>query len=240
MSLHSLYIVPLTQNSGSVSISLGLIEYLKLHFHNISFYKPIVKDKNDEDILLIKEHFHINTHSSFSYEEIETLLSENKIDTIYENIISKYEQIKKSNDFIIIQGNYDITLQQILLQNIHLSLAKNISVPVITTINAKNKSTRILHEFINISQASVKNLNLEYFGTVLNKIDPNNYDLINDFLSKENMQDIFTLPYIEKVQKLTLQDLLDCLSISQIDIKKDIFIRLLMIFKLFVMKNLFA
>ena len=129
--IKALYISAIEPDSGTIGVTLGLMELLKSRYKKVAFIKPIIKSKQDSDIKLINNHFNLSQKISQSYiydiKEIEELLSDNKQDEIISTIISYINKLSQSFDFVLIQGLDRLTLTQLIEEDINLTIAKNLS-----------------------------------------------------------------------------------------------------------------
>ncbi|MBD3841809.1 MAG: phosphate acetyltransferase [Campylobacterales bacterium] len=215
MQLRSLYIIPLSVSSGSISVSLGFLEFLFSKYSKVSFFKPIVESIDDEDIKLVHNHFHFDTCVSNNYcfttDQIEYLLSCQKLDFIIETIINKQEQLLAENQFVLLQGDFNILLNQFLQQNFHLNIAKNLGSGVVCVFDGFGKSNQLLHQFYSVNSSILDTLKVDHFCTIINKIEPFQYEYFSSEVKKE--QKLFTLPYLNSLEQPKLIDLLEAFDI---------------------------
>ncbi|MBD3805651.1 phosphate acetyltransferase [Sulfuricurvum sp.] len=179
MSVCNLYIASLEPNAGSLFVSMGIMELLKSRLSKIAFYKPIATPE-DNDIRFMREHFGLNQseQESFSYtlDELELLLSENRESEVIETIIEHYHRLESSCDFVIIQGFDLSSLSIIWSHNFNHTLAKNLQAPYICVVNGKSKTLEHLTNEIAIEQLTLKEHHVNLLSIIVNRLDPKKYD----------------------------------------------------------------
>ena len=57
MQTKSLYISSIESGAGALSISIGIMQFLKQRFQKVAFFRPIVKQEDDYSINFMLEHF---------------------------------------------------------------------------------------------------------------------------------------------------------------------------------------
>jgi len=220
MDIDSLYINSISNAAGSLSISLGMMELLKSKYKKVAYFKPIVSEVDDLDILLILNHFKLEQKYDqcfcFDILTLEKLLSTNSEDIIYDKIIKQYNQLKESYDFVLIQGIKDIEIGSSFGSNLNFTISKNLSVPLLSVVDGHQKSFDIIDEEIKIVCQNIKFNHLDNFGIIVNKVIDKEYEDLNIYLSKNRYDTtVFTLPYINKVDILTLNDIVNTQNIKE-------------------------
>ena len=141
----SLYLASLEPTTGSLFISIGLMDILKSRYEKVAFFRPVIKQKSrdDSDITFMREHFSLIQSYEESYcfntTEVEKLLAEDKVDQLITKIISHYKKLENKYDFVLIEGLPRSLFSATLDFDINLHLAKNLSTPFIPILNAKEK-----------------------------------------------------------------------------------------------------
>ena len=202
--IKALYISAIEPDSGTIGVTLGLMELLKSRYKKVAFIKPIIKSKQDSDIKLINNHFNLSQKISQSYiydiKEIEELLSGNKQDEIISTIISYINKLSKSFDFVLIQGLERLTLTQLIEEDINLTIAKNLSLPYISVLNGYNKSLKTIKQEIKLEYNNILKHHCLYFATFINKVK-------DKYIAKLNSQNSFAIPYLKQLDRVTLNDI---------------------------------
>ena len=200
MTNHSLYISSSNISSGAISIVLGFMQLLKTKFHKVAFYKPIVKDKKDTELHLVKEYFSlkIDILDMYSYDlfEFEDLVSKDSVDIVISTIIDDYSKLLNEYDFILLQG---INKEYLISYNsdINLTIAKNLSIPFINVFNGYKKEQHLLLDEIKIQQKELEKNSIEHFATFINK---------STFKFDNRYSNLYYLPYIKDVDDIIVND----------------------------------
>ena len=216
MKTKSLYIASLEKNSGSLVVSIGLMQFLKAKYSKVAFYRPVIEslEKEDNDINTIHKYFNLDMKYEESYgvsiDELENYIANNKQDNLYEKILCDVEHLQKSYDFVLIEGISKDTLSTAIDFDINLALAKNISTPIIAILNGKNKSYENISEDLEIEKKAIQKSKVKHFATFVNRVDKNKieafikkskkekYEYIVDFLPEKKGIDALTLGQIKK------------------------------------------
>jgi len=216
MKINSIYLSSTDFNSGTIAISLGLMQFLKTKFQRVAFFQPIIKNKNDNNMNFIKNHFSLNITIEQIYlyelETIEDLLSSGQQDKIISTIIEKFNHLKENYDFILIQGISKEYISSIN-SDINLTIAKNLSTIYVNIINGFKKSQHDIIDDIKIESRIIEDEHLHLFCTFINKIDKN--IILDTFkeIKKLNLeQDVFCLPFIKEVDNITMSDIYENLN----------------------------
>ncbi|HEX5329213.1 AAA family ATPase, partial [Sulfuricurvum sp.] len=181
MGVKNLYIASLEPSSGSLIISMGIMELLKSRVNKLAFFRPIIPNASisDRDIQFMLEHFNLtqSPHSCYGFglDEAETLLSEGKESLLIERLIEQYQALESEYDFVLIQGLPQASFSKTLSYNLNHIIAKNLKAPYISVINGKNKThDQLIHE-IELEKGSLKNEHVEHIALFLNRLDELNY-----------------------------------------------------------------
>ena len=196
--IKSIYIAPFHQNSQEIIVSIGLMEFLKSRYSKITLFKPIATTKEIEDN-------NFNTIYLFTKDEVQSYISSNNIHKLLEDIVLKFDTIKKEYDFILIEGFDKYKLQ--LPFELNLQIAKNLNSSFVAVLNGFEKSEKYINGEINIAISSIKNSACNYLGTFVtnSKIKQKYDDRFITFISKidtlsyPTMYDIYTQLNLTKV-----------------------------------------
>jgi len=205
MKTNSLYLSASQVDAGEISISLGFMQFLKTKFQKVAYFKPIVKTKQDNDLLFIKKQFSLKMEIEDMYlydlQELELLLSNNNLETIISNIIDKYNKLLEHYDFILMQG---LSKENMFGVNsdLNFTIAKNLSTSFINIINGYGKTNIEIAEDIKIQSQTIKNENINHFATFINKVQENSMSALTKLIDN----DTYILPYIKEVDSITMHD----------------------------------
>lgn len=231
MSSKNLYIASSEPNSGSLIITIGIMELLKSRIDKIAFFRPIVTETAslDHDIRFMIEHFNLSQTPQESYgftlSEVEELLSENKESFIIERLIERYRSLEEQHDFVLIQGLDQASFSKTLSYNFNHLIAKNLQAPYVSVINGKNKTyEQLIHE-IDMERVSLKNEYVESIALFLNRLDPHVYRSFQDHGYDQNIP-IFLMKEIDELNRISVAEVkrsLGCRLLIGKDLERDIY-----------------
>jgi phosphate acetyltransferase len=221
VGVKNLYIASLEPNSGSLIISMGIMELLKSRVNKLAFFRPIIADTsiNDRDIHFMLEHFNLaqdaRTCYGFGLEEAETLLSEGKESLIIERLIEQYQVLESQYDFVLIQGLPQASFSKTLSFNLNHIIAKNLKAPYISIINAKGKThDQLIHE-IELEKGSLKNEHVEHISIFLNRLDDFTYQSFHSD-GCEHCVPTFFMQEIDELSRISVAEVKESLGCQQI------------------------
>ncbi len=223
MKTKSLYISTLQEGAGSLVVSIGLMQLLKSKYNRVAFFRPIIRecDKKDSDIDTIKKYFSLNIEYSLSYgfciDEVDDMISKNKINLFYEEILKKFKRLEESYDFILIEGIGKNLLTLTLDFDINLELAKNLSTPYVCVLNAKDKQIEHIIEDIKIEAKTIKKDGCKHFATFVNRIEPDSINRCKNSFNDKNLDyELYFLPQLKELDTPTIQQIKDTLEAKHI------------------------
>lgn len=215
MGVNNLYIASLEPNAGSLFVSIGIMELLKSRLNKIGYYKPIALSNEDNDIHFMREHFKLDQseHESFSYtvNELESLLAENRESEVIETIIDHYHHLENRYDFVLIQGFDPSSLSTILSHNFNHIVAKNLQSPYLCVVNGKTKTFEHLTHEIAMERLSLKNHHIDLLSVIVNRLDPENYIHLEQQKNSSSTP-MFCLREVEALSALSVAEVKQSLS----------------------------
>lgn len=208
MKLHSLYISQLEFESGAVIISYGLMAMLKRKYTKVAFFRPIVSYLPNNDAELIINDFKLDITMEeaigISTDAAKKLISKNKLHTLYEKLIEKYQQLQEKYDFVLIQGVSKESLDMDLDFDINLELAKNFNTPIIGVLNGKNKSKEEILEDISIEAHNIKSSGANHFATFINRV---NKEYIEQIEKTKTPYLLYCIEEVPAIANITIADI---------------------------------
>lgn len=213
MTITSLFITSAQNNAGSIIITMSLMQLLTSKIPRVGFFRPIVNGNPslDPDIRFIKEYFRLPQSYEESYgmelSHFETLLAEGKLYEAYAQIIDRYEQLKRQNDFMLIEGVSPKYLVPPMLGDLNTQLARNLDASVITVVNAKEKTAQEILNEIHIQCDLHKTHSLTGFMTIVNRIAPHQMSEIQK--TCQGHHSIYFTPEIDELNTITIRDIVE-------------------------------
>jgi len=222
LKLKSLYISPLEFESGAVIVSYGLMALLKRKYKNVAFFRPIVSYIPNNDTKLIVDNFKLSMDENdcvgIHVSQAKELISNNKINKLYEILIEKYEKLKDQFDFVLIQGVSKESLDMDIDFDINLELAKNFNTHVIGVLNGKDKSYKQIKEDISIEASTIKHSGCSHFATFVNRV---NKDYIENLEAIKTDYLLYCIEEVQALSALTIADVKDKIGAKTVFGNKD-------------------
>ncbi len=210
----SLYLASLEPSTGTLFISIGLMDILKSRYEKVAFFRPVIKQQtaHDSDIVFMREHFTLIQNYEESYcfnvSDVETLLTEDKLDQLITTIITHYKMLEEKYDFVLIEGLPRSLFSATLDFDINLHLAKNLSTPFIPILNAKGKIDREIYDEVKLEEEFIQNAGVSHFATFVNRIDTSQLPAAKAlFDNRQNKPMSYFIPDSRELDTPSLQEI---------------------------------
>ncbi len=215
MNIKSIYIYSQDTQSDNLSISIGMMQFLKKNFYKVAFFKPIIQTIEDNDIDFMLNHFNlkqtIDTTYGFTTKQLLLMLASDNTHKLYETLVEKYQALLDNYDFVLVMGEQIEKLENILDEDINLNISKHFNSPLISIINGKNKTIDQTLEQLQIVQTTIKNNGSNHFATFINNLNKKDIKKFQKLeISKENIT--FFIPHMKDLEKLTVSEVKDSLD----------------------------
>jgi len=215
----SLYLASLEPTTGSLFISIGLMDILKSRYEKVAFFRPVIKQKSkdDGDIIFMREHYSLTQSYEESYcfnvTEVEKLIIEDKIDHLLTTIIAHYKKLEEKYDFVLIEGLPRSLFSATLDFDINMHLAKNLSTPFIPILNAKEKSSRAIYDEINLEEEIIQNAGVDHFATFVNRVEESQLPAVRHLVQSNPTKTMnFFLPDNSELDTPSIQEIKTALN----------------------------
>ncbi len=208
MNIESVFVAPAKEGSGSLFVTLGLMNILKRRYKKVAFFKPILDRGRDLDsdtvISLFKLKQNPKECHSFTVEDVEHMFAQDNQEAVYEKIITDFENLKREYDFVLCMGFTDATLTELAQRDINISVAMNLSSALIGVMRADNNKDT--DDEADIWIKTVKDEGLEPMALIINRVTDEIYS-DNSIVSEGVF--IYKIPYNEELDKATVMDILE-------------------------------
>ena len=178
MKSDSIYISSLEPATGSLIITMGIMELLKGKLGKVAFFRPVIDDlgERDHDISFVLEKYSLDMSYEncygFSTHEVEKFLAEDRYNYFIESLLEKYKKLEREYDFVVVEGLHNSSFSHTLDFDINLAIAQNLGTPYISVLKGKDKSVVEIIDEITIESESIKNAGCVHIATFVNRIDP--------------------------------------------------------------------
>jgi len=232
MSISSLFISAKEVNAGTLFVSMGMMEILKRNLHRVAFFRPIIykKDIVDGDISFILKHYNLDIKYDDAYgfdiEYVESMIAQNRINELINELIIKFKKLEKSYDFVLCEGIRKSFLSSNIDIDINLKIAQNFGSSYINIINAKDCSFENIYKSIQIEHKHIIDSGCDHFATFINRVDE---DLKNSLIKKidDNSYLRFYLKEVKELNLPTLLDVIESLNAKEVLVSKKDYTRVI-------------
>ncbi len=221
MKADSLYISTLEPASGSLIITMGIMELLKGKLNRVAFFRPVIADKSkpDHDIAFVLEKYSLDMDYedcyAFSVHEVESMIAENKFNDMIEALLEKFKRLEIDYDFVVVEGLNRASYSQTVDFDINLAIAQNLGIPYVTILKGKGKSCDEIIDDIIIETESIKNAGCTHIATFVNRLDSKSKRELKQKL-KDKKPPIYLLEEVPELDTPTMAEIkrnLGCMHI---------------------------
>jgi len=208
--------------SGKSVVVLGLINMLLGKARRIGYFKPIINyhpsEKKDIHVQTVLQHFNLPVN----YEDIyavtrSEVLSHIENDTqgeMIDAIISKFKQQEENYDFTVIEGSDFVGEGAAFEFEANVSIAKNLSAPVVVVVSALGKTTA---QIINSALTLHKNFEsreVQVLATIVNKVKQEQADDVKELLTSQLPKEsiLAVIPENRSLENPTMKEIYDNLG----------------------------
>lgn len=224
MKTKSLYIASLEPRTGSLFVTVGMMELLKRKLDKVAFFRPIIESgtQADKDILFMLEHFSLDMKYEQAYgytvDEVETMIANGESKAVLVALIKKFKALEREYDFVLCEGLHRSSFTSTIGFDINLRLTKNFGSPYISVIKGTEKKAKDIYEELTIEAESIKRENVMHFATFVNRLSKNTCKSLPESLEKDDERSapVYFLPEIEELDKPTVLEVMETLDCTYI------------------------
>lgn len=189
----SVFITTTEPYSGKSIVALGLVNMLLGKTKKIGYFKPIINvdpaESKDGHIQTITEYFNLGVKYedtyAFTRSDVMRQMENESQSGILNTIIYKFKKLEDDYDFTVIEGSDFVGEGTAFEFELNLSIAKNLSAPVIIVATGENKTTAeivsaVLNAFRNFQTREV-----QVIAIVVNKVKPEQADDVHQLLTSQ-------------------------------------------------------
>ena len=217
MKIKSLYISAGQKNTGSLFISIGMMEVLKRNLHKVAFFRPIIlsRDIRDKDIDFILKKYELDMEYEDAYgfdlDHVESMLASKQSDELMDELIKKFKKLEESYDFVLCEGIRREFLTPTIEYDLNMLLAQNFGAPIINIINAKDRSLQDVYENVLIERDNILSHESSHFATFINRVDERDYPKLKEKLHGIDAN-IYILKEVKELDVPTVEDVIETLD----------------------------
>jgi phosphate acetyltransferase len=194
----SVFIATTEPYSGKSIVALGLVNMLLGNTKKTGYFKPIINidpaKGKDGHIQTITEYFNLGVKYedtyAFTRSNVMRQMENDSQNGILNTIIHKFKKLEDNYDFTVIEGSDFVGEGTAFEFELNLSIAKNLSAPVIIVATGENKTTAeivsaVLNAFRNFQTREV-----QVIAIVVNKVNPEQADDVHQLLTYQLKEEI--------------------------------------------------
>lgn len=194
----SVFIATTEPYSGKSIVALGLVNMLLGNTKKTGYFKPIINidpaEGKDGHIQTITEYFNLGVKYedtyAFTRSNVMRQMENDSQNGILNTIIHKFKKLEDNYDFTVIEGSDFVGEGTAFEFELNLSIAKNLSAPVIIVATGENKTTAeivsaVLNAFRNFQTREV-----QVIAIVVNKVNPEQADDVHQLLTYQLKEEI--------------------------------------------------
>ncbi|HEX5150164.1 MAG TPA: phosphate acetyltransferase [Parafilimonas sp.] len=203
--------------SGKSIVALGLVNMLLGKAKNVGYFKPIIdpdtKEKKDTHIATIIEHFDlaVSYEDTYAFTRTQALqMIQNKSQgEMIDTIIEKCKKLEEVYDFTVIEGS-DFVGEGIAFEfDANISIAKNLSAPVIIVTSGENKTTaQVITNTANVFH-NFRSREVEVIAVVVNRVNTDQADDVRQLLKIQFNKDVIiaAIPFEQSLKSPTMKEI---------------------------------
>jgi len=221
--IKSIFISSAEPYSGKSLITLGIFESILRRTKKVAFFKPIIRetedDKKDKNIELILDYYNLEQSYEDSYvfkrTEAQELFGQDKHDELIDKIITKYKKLEEENDFVICEGSDYIGEGSFFEFDINAFIAKNLGLSILIIGQGLGRSISEIMNPIKMAIKAFDHQDTNIVGVVVNRVLSERRNEIEKVLKTElpiNSGILSVIPTDESLSNPSIKEIADQLN----------------------------
>ncbi len=172
---NNLYITVSEAVTGKSMITFGIMDIVANKYNKVGFFRPVVHSGSvmDYNTNFISTKYKLG----LAYEEMYGLTNDEMlafhqtgdVDGMYSAIVTKYKQLEKKCDFILVEGSDFKSILSTYEFGFNLDIANNLGCPVISVVTGLNKNLSQVTESVQIMKQVLTREKCTQLGFVVNR-----------------------------------------------------------------------
>lgn len=172
----TIMLVPISAGVGLTSVSLGVLRAMERKGVNVAFFKPIAQPRSGTDLpdltsTIISANSDMNVAEPTPMSEAESLISNEKMDVLLEQIVERYNVISNHSEVVLIEGLVP-TRKHPFANQVNAEIAKTLGAEIVFVATPGTNNAVQLKERIDVACSNfggTKNKNIS--GVIINKLN---------------------------------------------------------------------
>ena len=158
----SVYISGVGPGSGKSVVVLGVMELLARHGRKIGFFRPVVEEGaiSDNLLALVMSRYEITVpHESMfgvTHDTALDLISRDKEDELYSQILDKYLGLAQECDFVVCAGTDYKTMHTALEFEFNVEVARNLGAPLMAVVAGQGRGVGEIVDAVRVLAESLE------------------------------------------------------------------------------------
>ncbi len=214
MQHQSIYVASIEPRSGSLLVSIGIMEMLKGHYEKVAFFRPIIADgcKEDESVTFMIEHFDLkiayDACVGFEAGKYVEAFAQNRQEELLEALIGKVSALHEGYDFVLIEGYPRDAFSHLFDFDINLAIARNLGTAYVPVLNAHEKTTEQILQELQITDEIIRQEGCYHLVSFVNRCNPDTIDQLKEKFQKEKPDlNAFFIPEHPQLNRPTLSEI---------------------------------
>ncbi|CAG9001674.1 MAG: Phosphate acetyltransferase [Candidatus Celerinatantimonas neptuna] len=171
----TIMLIPIGDEVGITSVSLGMVRAMERNGVNVNFFKPIAQPNHrhtepERSTTIIRNATHITPPEPFAADLAENMISANQVDDLLEKIVARFNDGAQSSEVVVIEGLVP-TVTSSYASAINYGVAKALDADIVFVTNPGNDSSQQLKERMDIAANSFGGMNNKrIIGCIINKV----------------------------------------------------------------------
>lgn len=195
--IRSIFISSAEPYSGKTLVSIGLMDVILRKTKKVAFFKPIIRDRGDNEkdksIELILDHYKLDQSYEDSYvyyrKDAQDLLGHGKQDEFLDTIIKKFKTLEENNEFVICEGSDYVGEGSYFEFDINALIAKNLGLPIFIIGQGLGRQINEILSPIQLAIDAFQHQDSKVLGVLVNRVNPERrieiLEAMNKHLPKE-------------------------------------------------------
>ncbi len=177
MKIKSLYVASHAVASGTLVVTMGMMEFLKARMGRVAFFKPFVTDEiHDNDITFFLERYGLDMVRAdmvgVTVHEIERSAARGELEGVIERLMARIKGLEAAYDFVLIEGLQPEAFPDTIDTDLNLELARNAGAAFVTVLNGRGEDAQMLLDAIRIDHERITASGCAHFATFANRLEP--------------------------------------------------------------------
>ncbi|WP_105902401.1 phosphate acetyltransferase [Vibrio gangliei] len=172
----TIMLVPISSGVGLTSVSLGVLRAMERKGVNVSFFKPIAQPRSGQDTpdltsSIISASSDMKVAEPTPMSEAESLISNEKMDVLLEQIVERYNTISNASEVVLIEGLVP-TRKHPFANQVNAEIAKTLGAEIVFVATPGTNNPAQLKERIDVACSNfggTKNKSIS--GVIINKLN---------------------------------------------------------------------